>query len=197
MDESKAPSKAERIIRIVLIALSVVGIVCAILFVMADSEQTEEELLNLDVQIAELSDELSAQVETKTMTDEEVKRDLASASSAGKAVAEAQNEYATAFLSDEQILAVAEKMDEYLSEDALDARVPWTSLSRGYAWQFLSNYSVADDTIDCVWVCKPSADGAPDELWGYATGVYDVVTSTFSNVKWEMTHQGMAQVEVD
>lgn len=180
-------------------AVVVLGlIVFMVSMVSAGQKATEADarIAEIDVEMSDLSYELSRAESVEVPTETVVRDALYSASSAGQEVARLQNEYPNlpAMTNREEREANANALGGYFDEKSSNARTEWYGIryadAEGLAWEFQSNYGFDSDTIPVLWLLK-DANG---ELYAYTTADYNALTGKFENVVWKPTMIGTSSI---
>lgn len=174
------------VVVVLLIALNIMSISSAY----EDSQMALQEATEA-LQAAEA--EKSSVFGEDALSESEVRSALSSAADAGSDVAQLQNQYAKAMAeADTQGMPViAEKLDAYLAADSKNERVPWSGLLPQGRWSFESTYDFDGDALPCIWLCK----GGSDNVYAYATGIYDAASGTFGSVSHHLTKAGQSALE--
>lgn len=189
-------NKSRNVENIIAGLFVIVGIVFFVIMsiVMSNFKTTYAEN---NVLIGDLTEQLTAlnQSAENVDTDEVSSTKLASCADLGTKVAELQTAYQRLdIIADESgWMDNVYALDACFAENDKNARVPWFSVLTEYnviwKWEFQSTYSFASKTIDVVWLCRDANNG---DLLAYATGVYDIESALFSNVKYNFTSIGMS-----
>lgn len=153
--------------------------------------KVSNQIVELEKKVDKIKDEIVLLHDKSAMTDKEIEAVANSATNAGRAVADLQNRYRRLDVKTQvdEIHQTAEELGKYMDKDSENERVVWFSrydTQKELTWKFMSTYSFTGDTMKVVWECVDS-DGT---IYAYATGVYNVKTTKFSEVKHALTSIG-------
>ena len=116
-----------------------------------------------------------------------------SASDEGIAVAVMQSGYSSldATTQAESILDNGAKGKAYFKDSDVNFIKPWFTPSKSqmdYVWTFCTTFSFNADKTDVIWLCTNTGK---DAMLAYATGVFDVESRTFSEIKVHALPKGI------
>lgn len=136
--------------------------------------------------------------------DKEAKKEALSkytntASEVGIAVATIQSAYSPLdpVTQGESVVENGEKLKTYFSEKEHGHIKPWFTPSKGkidYIWTFRTTFSFVEDKVDVIWLCTNTSK---DTILAYTTGVFDVATNQFSDMKIRMTEKGLEYTDAE
>lgn len=185
------------------VIFAIIGCVVFVMFTISNSEY-ERAYMNNNQRIGTLMDDVSKLESFQVRVDEHevaISNDLLSCVSVGRRVAELQTEFREVsiqnFVTEESTnhwIRIASDLLSYFEKDGGHHQNPWFVCSAvnleyhpNYTWEFQSLYSFTENEIDAVWLCWTDDT---HELLAYTTGLYNVDTGLFSNIKTGVTTLG-------
>ncbi len=116
---------------------------------------------------------------------------VASAKTAGDAVAVSQTKYITVDSNDSDgIKAIKTDIQKYFDDkSSADAGAIWYRNSKpdNYSWEFTGGYTFSGDTTKSMWICKDKDSGV---VYAYATATYNASKEKFTDFSKTTTMAG-------
>lgn len=182
-----------------VIAVACLGLGLACLVYTGVSYKTYQETYTEQLaQIGDLESNVSQLEKTSGISKKEVEVRTHTATEAGQAVADQQNEYGklSGMSQNDQIdrtHKIAGELDKYFAEEDKNARAPWYMPPRGTnaTWTFASTYAFNQDGSKVIWVCRDKTG----KLLAYTLADYNTKDKTFSQVSKAVTVAGAELIE--
>lgn len=191
MKKDKTGQKSKISIVIILDLVMIIGVLIFSVLMAADCIRYSAKANDNKIQTTELENELASLKSKETISKDEVSETLYSATTAGKAVADAQNEYSklNPESSDysERIKAISGSIKQYYSDEDVGSTNQWFyAPETEYEWKFLSTYSFGVDKINVIWVCYSKNN----DILAFTTAEYDVKADCFAKSNPRYTDLG-------